>query len=126
MTGFTGILLTLTVQCVSALYPRARRETGKATLLVYVVLMFALATIAIFMHLHWVQEFLIDNRNYPGGPMAYDAKFYANPINITGVVWYENTFHLPKIVLMSWQLLHHELDGRWSAGELCNPIPSAI
>ncbi|KZV61845.1 hypothetical protein PENSPDRAFT_618662 [Peniophora sp. CONT] len=83
-----GILFTLAVQCVSALLPRARRETGKATLLVYVVVMFALGTVAIFLHLHWVQEFLIDNRNFPGGPLVYDATFYANPINITGVVCY--------------------------------------
>ena len=75
------------MQCVSALLPRARRETGKATLLVYVVVMFSLGTIAVFMHLHWVQEFLIDNRNYPGGPLVYDATFYSNSINITGVVW---------------------------------------
>ena len=84
----TGILLTLAVQCISALYPRARRETGKATLLAYVIVMFSLGTVAIFCHLHWVQEFLIDNRNFPGGPLAYDAAFYANSINITVVFWY--------------------------------------
>ncbi|VDB89425.1 unnamed protein product [Peniophora sp. CBMAI 1063] len=85
-----GVLLTLVVQCVSVLYAGVSRRgsTKTYTLLIYVLLMFSLGTTAIFCHLHWVQEFLIDNRNFPGGPLAYDATHYANAVNVTGVVCY--------------------------------------
>ncbi|KZV64550.1 hypothetical protein PENSPDRAFT_668999 [Peniophora sp. CONT] len=85
-----GILLTLTVQCVPILYSNLsrRNRVKNGSLLAYVLVMFSLGTAAIFCHLHWVQQFLIDNRNFPGGPLAYDAAFYANAGNIAGVACY--------------------------------------
>ncbi|KAI0317230.1 hypothetical protein OF83DRAFT_1083743 [Amylostereum chailletii] len=83
-----GVLLTLAIQCVSSLTPSLSSKPLHRYLFAYVFLMFSLGTIAIFTHLKWVQEFMIDNRNFPGGPLAYDAKFYANSLNITGVVCY--------------------------------------
>ena len=79
--------MTLTVQSVSALSKSLNSRPIHRYLLVYVVIMFSLGTIAIFTHLKWVQTFMIDNREYPGGPLAYDKAFYANALNITGVAW---------------------------------------
>ncbi|KAI0317269.1 hypothetical protein OF83DRAFT_1244027 [Amylostereum chailletii] len=73
---------------MSALSKNLRSKSGHRYFLAYVCAMFSLGTIAIFTHLKWVQTFMIDNRNFPGGPLAYDAKFYANDLNVTGVVCY--------------------------------------
>jgi hypothetical protein len=56
-------------------------------LLAYVVLMLALATVALSSHLNYVLQLFVDNRNFPGGPLAYDMKFYSARVNIAGDVW---------------------------------------
>ncbi|KAI0057349.1 hypothetical protein BV25DRAFT_1812519 [Artomyces pyxidatus] len=86
--GKTCILLTLFIQCCSGLISNVKRKPNHRYLLAYVSIMFSLGSVGIFTHVKWIQEFEIDNRNYPGGPIAYYSRYYATPLNVTGVVAY--------------------------------------
>ncbi|KZV68916.1 hypothetical protein PENSPDRAFT_502472 [Peniophora sp. CONT] len=79
--GAWGVLLSVTIQCVTALWRNIRHGKRRhRLLLVYVVLMTSLATVGVSLGAKWQQTFFIDNRMYPGGPMAYYAKYSANPL----------------------------------------------
>ena len=57
-------------------------------MLAYVLLLFSISSFDVFETMNWYQRFLIDNRNYPGGPMAYYAAFSADKRGTAGRVWY--------------------------------------
>ncbi|VDB89450.1 unnamed protein product [Peniophora sp. CBMAI 1063] len=79
--GAWGILVAVTIHCVRVLWRNVRQGKRRHIyLLVYVLLVISLATAGLFLATKWTQTWLIDQRNYPGGPVAYYEKFNANPI----------------------------------------------
>lgn len=81
-----GVLLTLFVQCMHALTQNPRGGKILWHYVVYVFVMFALGNIGYFTHLRFIQLAFVDDREYPGGPLGYQAAHYTSVINITGVV----------------------------------------
>ena len=75
-------------------------------MLAYVLLLFSISSFDVFETMNWYQRFLIDNRNYPGGPMAYYAAFSADSRGTAGRVWYASS-------LMRDEARHADL--RWHA-----------
>ncbi|VDC01090.1 unnamed protein product [Peniophora sp. CBMAI 1063] len=83
--GAWGVLLAVGIQCVAVLWRNVRRGKGRHVyLLVYVIVITALATAGVAMTAKWQQTYLIDQRNYPGGPLAYYVKFAVNPLSVAG------------------------------------------
>jgi len=73
-----GILLTLFVQCVSALTQNPRAGRIRWGYVVYIIFMFALGNVGYFTRLRFIQTVFIDNRNSPqGGPIGWDAANYS-------------------------------------------------
>ena len=88
LTSLAGVLLAVAIQCVSVLWRNVRRGKGRHVyLLIYVILMTSLATAGVCMTAKWQQTYLIDQRNYPGGPMAYYTKFADNPLSTASRFW---------------------------------------
>ena len=50
-------------------------------MLAYVLLLFSISSFDVFETMNWYQRFLIDNRNYPGGPAQYENDFYFVTLN---------------------------------------------
>ncbi|KAF7965220.1 hypothetical protein HWV62_45047 [Athelia sp. TMB] len=80
-----GIVFSLCVLCLRALFgsrshnPNRRRSWLLSS---YVLAMFALATIFVTTNTKSLLEGLIQNRNYPGGPLAYWANGYARALTV--------------------------------------------
>lgn len=78
----------MAVHCVRALWRNVRHgHKGHHWLLVYVIVLTSLATAGLLLETKWTQTFLIDQRNYPGGPMSYYAKYNANAVTTGERVW---------------------------------------
>ncbi|VDC01103.1 unnamed protein product [Peniophora sp. CBMAI 1063] len=83
--GAWGVLLAVCIQCIAVLWRNIQRGNRRHRyLLVYIIVMTALATAGVAMTAKWQQIYLIDQRNYPGGPMAYYAKFAVNSLSVAG------------------------------------------
>ena len=80
-----GIVFSLCVLCLRALFgSRAHNPNRRRSWLLssYVLSMFALATIFVTTNTKSLLEGLIQNRNYPGGPLAYWANGYARALTV--------------------------------------------
>ncbi|KAJ7602491.1 hypothetical protein DFH06DRAFT_1311448 [Mycena polygramma] len=62
--------------------PPRRDERRNLALIAYTFFLFALGTIFVFMDLYSLQLAFVDNRNAPGGPMAYFYSQYGTPISV--------------------------------------------
>ncbi|VDC01094.1 unnamed protein product [Peniophora sp. CBMAI 1063] len=79
--GSWGILFTVAILCVNVLWRNIRRgNTQHRFLLAYVIMITSIATAGLLLTTKYQQIYTIDQRNYPGGPIAYDIKYGANPI----------------------------------------------
>ncbi|THU92338.1 hypothetical protein K435DRAFT_967708 [Dendrothele bispora CBS 962.96] len=77
---FYGFSVVVFVRCMSALlWPRSGRQQN-TKLAVYTFFLFALGTIYIAMNGHYYQLAFIDNRNFPGGPEAYELFIYSTSV----------------------------------------------
>lgn len=79
-----GIVFTLSIICFSALlrdfrHTKMRRDI---LLLVFVFLTFAVNTAMTGANMQLTMLAFVNDRNYPGGPSAYDALVYTVPVNI--------------------------------------------
>ncbi|VDC01093.1 unnamed protein product [Peniophora sp. CBMAI 1063] len=78
--GTWGILIVVTVFCVKVLRRNVRRgKTQRRFLMGYTLTIFLLSTTSLFLETKWTQTYLIDQRDYPGGPLGYYTKYDANP-----------------------------------------------
>ena len=73
-----GSTATLCIQCFAMLATKVpRRLTLKLSrevlLLAYVILIFALSTVLVGGTMKFTQQAFVDDRNYPGGPSAYET-----------------------------------------------------
>lgn len=57
---------------------------GNLRWLVFVFLLFGLATLNIAFNMRQCQQTYVNNRNYPGGPLAYLLEQGASPVIIAG------------------------------------------
>ncbi|KAJ6464366.1 hypothetical protein C8R45DRAFT_1023829 [Mycena sanguinolenta] len=62
--------------------PRRRHENRNIPLIVFTAVLFAFGTVFVSMDLTSLKLGFVDNRNYPGGPMAYAFAQYAKPITV--------------------------------------------
>ena len=87
-----GINLTLFILNVSLLSTRAKLETKHDTrakrlticLLIYVCVIFILSTLTMASQAAMTQLGFIDNRDFPGGPAAYEELKFSSPISSMG------------------------------------------
>ncbi|PPR03305.1 hypothetical protein CVT24_012587 [Panaeolus cyanescens] len=112
INGFTfGIAFTLYVICVQSLVQQLRAGTRpKQTIftLVYISVMFAMATIYCAVNSRLVQLEFVNFRNYPGGPTAYSIVLFPTAINIAGLCAFFITNWMNDALLL-WRLwiLYH-------------------
>ncbi|KAJ7493629.1 hypothetical protein FB451DRAFT_446806 [Mycena latifolia] len=87
-----GILFTVTSQ---TLHLFLRMPKGKVHWgwVIYVSVMFILASIGFGGNAKFNQMTFIDNRNFPGGPNAFTVEYYTAPVNMMAFAAY---------ILMSW------------------------
>jgi hypothetical protein len=79
---YSGVHLTLFVQCFSLL--TQRRPNGKRDwpILVYVCVIFTLGTVGFGGQVKFDELTFIQNRNFPGGPLAYNLLMYNEKVNV--------------------------------------------
>ena len=113
-----GVVLTLFFLNFCLLRERARQETHEISrrrqhlaLLVYTCFMFILSTLTMASQAEMTQLGFIENRDYPGGPAAYETVMFSIPISMLGNVCFQ---------LMNWSAdsllvrfpLHRRVSGR--------------
>lgn len=79
-----GVVLSVFLRTMYLLIydPLPRHERRNLPLIAYTFVLFALGTIFVFMDLYSLQLAFVDNRNAPGGPMAYFFSQYGTPISV--------------------------------------------
>lgn len=95
-----GVVLTLFTLNFCLLRERAHQETHEISrrrqhwaLLVYTCFMFILSTLTMASQAEMTQLGFIDNRDFPGGPAAYETVMFSIPISMLGNVCFQ---------LMNW------------------------
>jgi len=76
--------VTIAVYFICVYYLRVNKTRGNWRWLVFVTVLFALATVNIALNIRFAQAVYILNRGYPGGPLAYLLEQQAVPTNIAG------------------------------------------
>jgi len=77
-----GILVVVTCTCIRNLInARQRNNRMKWGMLIYTIIIFGFATLYLGSWINFVQLMLIDQRNYPGGPIGFYIN--ATPIALT-------------------------------------------
>lgn len=65
--------MTLFVIATSMLWKlRSTRPTYAYVTMAYISILFTLGTIANFSDMHYAEEQFVDDRNFPGGPVAFE------------------------------------------------------
>jgi len=83
-----GALLVLFIQCTALLLKQTKRSTyrTKVPFLIIVFLIFFFATLFNGAIMKFTQLAFIENRNFPGGPNAYENAEFAIPVDSMGNV----------------------------------------
>ena len=78
-----GSVATLCIQCFAMLARGFKRSrlSRDGPLIVYVVLIFILSTIFIGAAMQFTQQAFVDDRNFPGGPNAYEIDEFSIPLD---------------------------------------------
>ncbi len=78
-----GSVATLAIQCFFMLVRGLTRAKFKRDfpLVLFVMIMFSLSTIFIGTAMQFTQQAYVDQRNFPGGPSAYEVLEFSLPID---------------------------------------------
>lgn len=81
-----GVASILFVNCFYLLLQQRDRFNRKVWLiyLIYISVIFVMGTLFFVSLLVSTQQSFINNRNYPGGPAAYEAVIFSEPLNMMG------------------------------------------
>lgn len=85
-----GVELALFLICLKLVIQQFNRHDYKrpAFLLILITVIFVLGTLAIYSDMAMTQLSFINNRDYPGGPSAYEVDMYSIPTNeVATVSW---------------------------------------
>ncbi|KAH7910126.1 hypothetical protein BJ138DRAFT_1114380 [Hygrophoropsis aurantiaca] len=79
-----GVVVVLFVICFYKLWERIRSKRKEAAnfMLIYLITVFACATVVFATNSAFVQLAFINNRDYPGGPGAYTSAMFSSPVNL--------------------------------------------
>ncbi|TCD68387.1 hypothetical protein EIP91_010896 [Steccherinum ochraceum] len=85
-----GVQLTLFLLCFNHLWSERKDKTRTRTYfwMVYIVILFSLGTIGNAVNMRITELSFVDNRNFPGGPSAYEVELNFIPLNIAGTAAY--------------------------------------
>ncbi len=105
-----GSMATLSVQCFFMLTRDLSRSTLKKDLplLVFVVLIFMLCTIFVGTAMQFTQQAYVDQRNFPGGPAAYERNQYCLSIDLVANITLVMSCLLADMLLVRVLLLLRE------------------
>ncbi|EED84843.1 predicted protein [Postia placenta Mad-698-R] len=83
-----GVEVTLFIICFKLLVQQMRRENYKrqCILLAFITTVFTLGTLLMYSIADMTQLSFINDRNFPGGPAAYEVQMYWIPVDEVGVV----------------------------------------
>ncbi|KAF8067458.1 hypothetical protein FPV67DRAFT_1763807 [Lyophyllum atratum] len=81
-----GALLMLYTQLTQVLLSRPKRGRMYWAIVFYSSILFCLATLAVAGMLKYAELTFIDNREYPGGPLAYYSSHLSNHIHTMGQI----------------------------------------
>jgi len=102
-----GVLFTIVCQCLHLLLCYPRNKKIQWHLVIYVVALFTLSTIAFGTEVKFNELAFVDDRNYPGGPLAYNFDQYNNPINVATfassfvATWFADAFLTYRLFVFS-------------------------
>ncbi|PSR72607.1 hypothetical protein PHLCEN_2v11531 [Hermanssonia centrifuga] len=84
-----GAVATLSIQCFFMLIRGTRRSKWlrDIPLLAFVISIFMLSTIFIGTAMQFTQQAFVDQRNFPGGPAAYEVVEFSLPIDSVANCW---------------------------------------
>ncbi|TFK55089.1 hypothetical protein OE88DRAFT_1642333 [Heliocybe sulcata] len=103
MTGVVyGIHFTIFVQTAYLLMKDLHRKSSSQFFLAYIIVMFILGTLFVSSSSRVAQMTFVDDRNYPGGPEAWQEAAFSIPANLLGNI----TFTLANWLadaLMIWR-----------------------
>jgi len=102
-----GVLFALSCQCLHSLLLYPRNKKIQWHLVVYVATLFALSTVAFGTEIKFNELTFVDDRNYPGGPLAYNFDQYNNPANVATfassfiAAWFVDAFLIYRLFVFS-------------------------
>lgn len=86
--GAYGIVFTLSLSCLHQLWSYRGGRVQRAILILYVGVVFLLCTLFVTSNTAFTQMAFINDRNFPGGPAAYEADEFSIPVdNISNVAY---------------------------------------
>lgn len=97
----TGALLMLYFQLIQVLLARPKRGRTFWMIVAYSGILFPLATLAIGLLFKFGELSYIDNRNYPGGPIAFYRAFSTDYINVIGHIRFATTLNVCEMLLLT-------------------------
>lgn len=103
-----GVELTLFTMCMQLLIQRMTRDNRTRTiiLLVYIFVMFICGTLIIASDAQMTQLSFITERNFPGGPSAFETDEFSIPIDELGNVLISVSQWLADGLLASRHVIH--------------------
>ena len=80
---YIGVHVTLFLLCLNNLWTQ-RKENPKwaYSWIAYIVILFIFGSMANALDMHIGQSIFVDNRNFPGGPAAYNTATFSAPVNV--------------------------------------------
>jgi len=79
-----GVHLTIFIQCIDVLLQRPRDGVLNWRLIAFVCAVFSLGTVGFGAALKYNEKTFIDDRNFPGGPLAFNYDMFGDPMNVLG------------------------------------------
>ncbi|EIW81764.1 hypothetical protein CONPUDRAFT_152668 [Coniophora puteana RWD-64-598 SS2] len=79
-----GINVTLFFQCFNILVSRHRKSRTDWFHLVYICLLFTMATLGNAINTKWCEMMFVDDINFPGGPVAFNSEESGYLMNLVG------------------------------------------
>ncbi len=104
-----GAVATLSIQCFFMLIRGTRRSKWlrDIPLLAFVISIFMLSTIFIGTAMQFTQQAFVDQRNFPGGPAAYEVVEFSLPIDSVANVTLVMSCFLCDMLLVCTRSLGH-------------------
>ena len=108
LESLTGIEIVVHLYCSLHLWNQRKQRKSSPYLLIYMTLSFATQTVFCAIQARVIQISFVDNRDYPGGPLAYLMVEQAQLNLVMCIALFATTFLTDLLVVSNMLSIHRE------------------